>query len=65
MAKEAVERRIPLRSIFSALHSVSLRDLITHCLTADSAAMHLAALPMLGSMTAGARQVHRTASNPP
>ena len=59
MARGAFEQRLPLAPLFDALHSVTLRDLITHCLSSPQhALLHLVGLSILGNATAGARQLH-------
>ena len=58
MAKAAFERRLPLAPLFEALHSVGLKELITHCLSSPQhALLHLTGLSILGSATAGAREL--------
>jgi hypothetical protein len=58
MAKGAFERRLPLSDLLNALHSVPLKELISHCLSSPQhALMHLSGLSMLGGATAGAREL--------
>jgi len=58
MAKGAFEQRLPLQTLFGALHAVSLADLITHCLSSPQhPLMHLVGLSILGGATAGARSL--------
>jgi hypothetical protein len=59
MARGAFETRLPLPPLFDALHSVPLRELITHCLSSPQhALLHLVGLSILGNATAGARELH-------
>lgn len=58
MACATFERQLPLLPFIEGVHSVGLRQLITHCLSDPlHPLMHLAALSMFGGVTAGARQL--------
>jgi len=47
-----------LDALFGALHAVSLRDLVTHCLSSPQhPLLHLVGLSILGCATAGAREL--------
>jgi len=52
------EQRLPLAPLFATLHAVSLKDLITHCLSSPQhPLLHLVGLSILGGATAGAREL--------
>ena len=56
MARGAFEHRLPLGPLLKTLHSVSLRELVTHCLSSPQhPLLHLTGLSILGGATAGAR----------
>jgi len=59
MARAAFEPRLPLGAALASLRRLRLRELITHCLSADAPTLHLAALALLGGTTAGSHAVGR------
>jgi len=57
MASGAFSTRMPLGPLTHAMHSLPLRQLITHCLSSQLPLLHLAALSILSATTAGSRCV--------
>jgi len=59
MARGAFESRLPIGAIFDAIESVSLKELVTWCLSSPQhPLLHLAGLSIMSGATAGAHKCH-------